>query len=65
MGEANCGGARANRWRRAVTRGAPSPALADLTLTTLGGARTWHFEIVDRSRGFDAKILAFDLPDDC
>ena len=35
-------------WQRAKSRGAPSPALADLELRTANGTRTWHFRIVDR-----------------
>jgi hypothetical protein len=50
-------------WQRARARGAPSPAYAEIRLTTSHGTRAWHFEIVDRVRS--AAMFAIDLADDC
>ncbi|MCE9574123.1 MAG: hypothetical protein K8W52_13335 [Deltaproteobacteria bacterium] len=53
-------------WQRAITRGAPSPALADLELLTTKGTRTWRFTITDRiTDGPSREVFATEFPDAC
>jgi hypothetical protein len=55
-------------WRRAVAKGAPDPALADIALTTKGGQRTWSFVVEDRSQGEHTTappIFQTAFADDC
>lgn len=49
-------------WERAVADGAPTPALARISLTNHQSPMTWHFAIDDDPRNVH---FARDYPDDC
>jgi hypothetical protein len=57
-------------WEKAIAKGAPHPALADVELETTAGASgpaaVWHFSIVDRGgNGPEKSVFGATFADDC
>jgi hypothetical protein len=54
-------------WTSAIKRGAPMPALAEISLETLdSGEHSWRFTVKDRNQtGPFKQVFKADIPDDC
>jgi len=54
-------------WQRAIAKGAPQPALADVELvqTAADGAREWRFTITERGEHYEKTVFSAVIPDDC